>query len=227
MDKKKINLDIVSDIACPWCYIGKKHIELALANLDDYDVEVNWKPFQLDPTIPEKGLEQKSYFANKFGSVANIQGMFSRLEESGSKVGIDFKWMKKIPNTLSLHSLLHVAKEEGFANDLKEAFFKAYFEDQIDMTSDAEIIKILSTFGWDAKKTKEVMTDEKISMEVKQQIKDVQNRGVSGVPFFIINNQYGISGAQPPAALGQWIKGAGEKIYQSEAEACNIDDPNC
>jgi predicted DsbA family dithiol-disulfide isomerase len=227
MEKKTINLDIVSDVACPWCYVGKKHIEQALENLDDYEVKVNWKPFQLDPSIPEEGLDQQSYFVQKFGSMTNIEGMFARLEETGKNVGIDFQWMKRIPNTLKLHNLLHVASEEGFANELKEAFFKAYFEDVVDMTQDREIIRIMSTFGWEAQRTEEVMSDQKISKVVRQQIRDVQARGVNGVPFFIINNQYGISGAQPPSVLEQWIISAGEKIFESEAEVCDIDDPNC
>ena len=227
MEKKKINLDIVSDVACPWCYVGKKHIEQALANLDDYDVEVNWKPFQLDPTIPQEGLDRETYLVNKFGSLENVDGMLSRLQETGSKVGINFDWMKRVPNTLRLHNLLHVASKEGFSNELKEEFFKAYFEKVIDMSSEDEINKIMSKFGWSAEKSKEVMSDEEISFAVNQDIREVQNRGVRGVPFFIINNQYGISGAQPPAVLEQWIKGAGEKIFESTTEVCDIDDPNC
>ncbi|GLR17232.1 DsbA family oxidoreductase [Portibacter lacus] len=226
MENKTLKLDIVSDVACPWCYVGKKNIETALENLDGYDIEVNWRPFQLDPSIPETGLDRDAYFKAKFGTDGRSNGMLDRLEEKGREVGINFDWMKKIPNTLRLHNLLHEATKEGFANDLKEAFFEAYFEKVIDMTDENEILKITAKFGWDATKSKQIMNDESITSEVKRSIQEVQQRGVSGVPFFILNNQYGISGAQPPEALVQWIKGAGEKI-QEEANSCAVDDPNC
>ena len=227
MEKKKINLDIVSDVACPWCFVGKKHIEQALEKLDDYDVQVNWKPFQLDPTIPLEGLDRNTYLTNKFGSLSNVDGMLKRLESAGSPLGINFTWMERVPNTLRLHNLLHEASKEGFANELKEAFFKAYFEDVVDMSSEEEIIKIMAKFDWSAERSRDVMNSEDIAYQVNQDIREVQNRGVSGVPFFIINNQFGISGAQPPHVLEQWIRSTGEKIMESEAEVCDIDDPNC
>lgn len=226
MEKKKLSLDIVSDVACPWCFVGKKHIEKALENLQDFDVEVNWKPFQLDPTLPNEGLDRDTYLTNKFGSLANVQGMLDRLTKAGQPLGISFNWMERVPNTLRLHNLLHEATKEGFSNDLKEAFFKAYFEDLVDMSSETEIIKIMETFGWSAERSKEVMYSENISYEVNQDIREVQNRGVRGVPFFIINNQYGISGAQPPHVLEEWIRSTGKKIT-TEADAYGIDDPNC
>lgn len=226
MENKTLKLDIVSDIACPWCFVGKKHIEKAIEQLDGYDIEVNWRPFQLDPGIPETGIDRASYFKAKFGHDGRSGGMLDHLEAKGEAVGIKFNWMEKIPNTLRLHNLLHEASKEGFANELKEAFFKAYFEDVIDLTDENEILKITEKFGWDAAKSRQIMYDDEITKAVKQSIHEVQHRGVSGVPFFILNNQYGISGAQPPEVLANWIKGAGEKI-QEEENSCAIDDPNC
>ena len=217
----------MSDIACPWCFVGKRHLEKALESIEDYEVLVNWKPFQLDPTIPETGIERDAYLKHKFGSLEQVQGMLDRLESVGSNAGIRFDWMKRVPNTLRLHNLLHEATKENFGNDLKEAFFKAYFEDVVDLTKKEEIFKILTQFGWSSEKTQEVMEDQAISDLVIQDIKIAQSRGVNGVPFFIINNKYGVSGAQPPERLAEWINSVGAEIKAEDTSSCSVDDPTC
>ncbi len=224
---QKINVDIVSDIACPWCFVGKKHFEKALEMLPEYEITVHWKPFQLDPTIPTEGLDYKDYIEGKFGSISRFDGMFEHLKNVGKKAGIEFNTMNRIPNTLRFHNLLHVASEEGFANELKEALFEAYFEKSMNLTDDGTIVALMSKFGWDEPKTLEVMHSLEISKMVKQEIHNAQKLGISGVPYFIINNKYGISGAQPTEVFVNSIRGIGAEMSKMEAASCSMDDPNC
>ncbi|WP_235299191.1 DsbA family oxidoreductase [Portibacter marinus] len=217
MNKERIKIDIVSDVACPWCYVGKKHFEKALENMKDLDLEVNWKPFQLDPTIPENGLERETYLRNKFGSKERVDGMMERLKSFGEQVDIEFNDMNRIPNTRKMHNLMHVASEKGFANELKEAFFEGYFEKSLNMADDDIILDIAERFGWTRDEANAIMDDEEISYLVNQEIRDVQNRGVTGVPFFILNDQYGVSGAQPPEVLENWIRETKKELQKEEA----------
>lgn len=222
---EKIKIDIVSDVACPWCYVGKRNLEKALESLDEYDVSISWHPFQLDPTIPLEGLDRDVYLRNKFGSLERYEGLAEHLKSKGKEVGLKFNKMKRVPNTLSLHHLLHAADKEGFANDLKESLFAAYFVKCIDLTKGEELLKIMNGFGWADEKTKAVLGDESIAYAVNQEIRDYQNKGITGVPFFIFNNKHAFSGAQPPETFINIIKKLGAEIDKNLA--CDADDPNC
>ena len=130
MSENKIKVDVVSDVACPWCFVGKRRLEAALEKWDGAEIEVEWHPFQLDPSMRSEGMNRDTYLTNKFGSVERVGEMTDRLTEVGKTVGIQFdfgdEWLAV--NTLKLHQLLHVAREEGFGEKLKERFLSAYFE---------------------------------------------------------------------------------------------------
>lgn len=227
--KKKINIDIVSDVACPWCYVGKKRLEEAIKSLDEYDLNINWHPFQLDPNIPQEGTSKEEYVTNKFGSMERYEMLSENLVSAGDGVGInfDFKSSKTIPNTMKMHQLLHVATKEGFADSLKERLFKANFEEVLDLTKDATLVKIMQEFDWAEEYTLSVLNDQEIAYWVTQEIRNYQQMGVTGVPFFIFNNKYAFSGAQPPQVFIDTIKDVGQKMEVSQAEACDINDSNC
>jgi len=231
MTNKPIQIDIVSDVACPWCYIGKKHLEKALAGFDGQNFQVTWHPFQLDPTIPDEGLSREEYFVNKFGSLERIQQMHERVESVGQKAGIKFEFekMPKAINTIPLHKILHVAREEGTQNELEEKLFKAYFTDGVDFSSKKNIIDFMEGLGWAHEKTESVLADDQIGYWVSQEIKHFQNLGVSGVPFFILNNKYGLSGAQPAEVFQDAIQKVIEEVKPVEAtgNACEIGGVNC
>ncbi|AFK03115.1 DSBA oxidoreductase [Emticicia oligotrophica DSM 17448] len=231
MTKKALQIDIVSDVACPWCYIGKKHLEKALENFDSQPVEITWHPFQLDPTIPMEGLDRETYFINKFGSKERIEPMFERVVGVGQQAGIQLKFdkMPKVMNTIPLHKILHIAHEEGFQNELEERFFKAYFTDGVDFTNTQQVVAIMEEFGWTKEKTEGVLSSEEISYNVIQEIKHFQNLGISSVPFFIINKKYGISGAQPTSVFLDTLNKVSAEMKPVEAvgEACDINDKNC
>ena len=223
-----IKIDIISDVACPWCYVRKKNLEKAIAKLPEATITVNWHPYQLDPNIPAEGVDRMSYLVNKFGSKERYEQLVTHLKTAGKAAGIDFVDGNRIPNTMSLHRLLHVASQEGFGNALKEAFFKAYFEEVVDLTKEEALVEIMATFGWDKARTVSVLHDEEVAYQVKLAINNAYNRNVSGVPYFIINDKYSLTGAQPPEVLMQAIQDIGAELdREAEAAACAIDDPNC
>ena len=198
-EQQSIKVDIISDVACPWCYVGKRRIEAAIKEWKGAPIEVEWHPYQLDPTIPEEGMSRKDYLINKFGSLERIQPMIDNLEMVGKEVGIAFNFGQQTMsvNTMPLHQLLHVAGEEGFKDALKERFLKANFEDTVALNDIDVLADILADFGWSKDKVEQIIADEGIAQKVENAIAFYQQRGVSGVPFFVINNKYGISGAQP------------------------------
>lgn len=229
MQKEVITIEVVSDVACPWCYIGKRRLEAALAEWKGAPVEVSWHPFQLDPTIPDTGYDRDTYLSSKFGDLQKTKEMTDRLSSVGAELGIDFnfgtQWLAV--NTLPLHQLLQVAGEEGFKAALKERFLYAYFTENLHLNEPAILNTIMAEFGWDSDKTEKVIKDDSIAYAVKQEIAHYQQLGVTGVPFFIINNKYGISGAQPKEAfLEAFLQVAPVEVISS-GESCGIDEADC
>ena len=198
--KSKIKIDIVSDIVCPWCYVGKKRLENAIEQTkDSFEFEITYRPFQLDPTVPEGGADQSAHFIKKFGSEERLDEIFSRVEHAGASVGIDFKF-REIPkalNTIGFHQILQVALAEVNQAEVKTALLEAYMVNPIDLTSRENIAKTLSHLGWNLEKVNQTIDNEALRKQVKSDIQMFQEMGVTGVPFFIINDKYGVSGAQP------------------------------
>ena len=228
MQKQTIKVDIVSDVACPWCYIGKRRIEKAIEQWKGAPIEVTYHPFQLDPTIPEAGLDRTTYLENKFGSTDLSEAM-NRISEAGKSEGINFnfgdKWLAV--NTLPMHQLMHIAGEEGFRDALKERFLKAYFDENLHLNDAEVLVKVMSEFGWDAVKTKRIIVDDAIAYEVKQEIAHYKQLGVTGVPFFIINDTYGISGAQPSSVFLDAFAQASPIEIISNGDSCDPVTGEC
>ncbi len=229
MQQETIKVAIVSDVACPWCYVGKRRLETALKEWKGAPVEVTWHPFQLDPNIPESGFDRDTYLTNKFGDLERTKEMTDRLTKIGAEEGITFnfgdKWLAV--NTLPLHQLMHVAEEEGFKAALKERFLKAYFDENLHLNDTKVLIKVMSEYGWDAEKTTQILADDNIAYAVKQEIAHYQQRGVTGVPFFIINDKYGISGAQPPSVFLDAFASVAPTENIVQGESCEPDSENC
>ncbi|WP_396636454.1 DsbA family protein [Maribacter sp. R77961] len=223
MQEEKIKVAVVSDVACPWCYVGKRRLEAAIKDWKGTPVEIEWHPYQLDPTIPDEGLDRVTYLTNKFGDLERVQEMTDRLVEAGEGEGITFnfgdKWLAV--NTLPLHQLLQVAGAEGFKDALKERFLKAYFDENLHLNKSEILIQIMGEFGWEAEKTTQVLADENIAYAVKQEIAHYQQRGVTGVPFFIINDKYGISGAQPKSVFLEAFAQVAPIEVISEGDSCD------
>jgi predicted DsbA family dithiol-disulfide isomerase len=229
MENKTLHIDIISDVVCPWCYVGKRNLEKALASLKTpTKAHVRWHPFQLDPDIPSQGVERLTYFKRKFGGEKAMENIFQHLRSVGRQAGIEFNLeaMPKAINTLNLHVLSHVAAHEGFQHELQETFFRAYFVDGVDLSKEEELARLLAPWGWDQEKIASMLSDASIRQEVLESIRYAQALGVSGVPFFIFNRKYALSGAQPPEVFDEALN---ETLNASAllGEACDVNDDNC
>lgn len=228
-----IKIDIVSDVACPWCYVGKSRLEKALSMVPEIHADITWQPFQLDPTVPKEGRDLKPYYEAKFGSAEKVQQIFEHMESVGYAEGIafDFSKMERTMNTLPLHVLMLEAEKEGFKAKLKERFFKAYFEEATDLSKTENIVKIMAEFGWSAEKVNGILENTGMLEEVKAKISYFQSRGVSAVPFFIFNEKYGISGAQPPQVLADTLRQIQQEMAAetsiSAGERCDVESGEC
>jgi len=229
MTKDTIKIDVVSDVACPWCYVGKRRLEAALEQWKGASVEVTWHPFQLDPTIREEGMDRNTYLTSKFGNLSRVEEMTNHLQEVGKSVGIAFdfgdNWLAV--NTLHLHQMLNVAREEGVGTEMKERFLKAYFEESKHLNKKEELYAIATEFNWSPEKVDGIISDDKVAYDVKSEIAHYQQRGVSGVPFFVINDKYGISGAQPTEVFLEALQSVNPIEVISEGDSCDSETGVC
>jgi len=207
-----LNIDIISDVVCPWCYIGKRQIEAALAlyaqqNPGADQPSLAWKPFQLNPQLPAEGMSRQDYVVQKFGA-ARAKDIYARVAGVGMEYGIAFAFDRIVrqPNTVAAHSLITLAGTVGLkADDLqsrvKEAFLRAYFLDGVDLTNPENLVAIATTAGLDRSAVEQCLADPKSRQAVEQEDQRARAVGVEGVPFFIFNGKLAVSGAQGPAAL--------------------------
>ena len=200
-----MKIEIWSDVMCPFCYIGKNNFEQALSKLPFKDeVEVEWKSFQLDPTLdPKKTQDTIQYFREKKGvPEAQAAQMLSQVTQMGKEAGIDFDFRKAlITNTFSAHKLLHLAKKHNKSNEMEEALFIAHFIDGKNVGDTEVLVALAESLGIDKEEAKQAVTTDNLDYEVNQDIQEARNNGVSGVPFFVLNGKYAVSGAQPVEAF--------------------------
>ena len=200
MSKPKIKIDVVSDVVCPWCYIGKRRLEKAIDQLaGQIEVEVEFHPFELNPDMPKEGKNQKEHLINKFGGEARYKQITDNVANVAAEEGLSFNFDKQkvSPNTRDAHRVIRYAKVEGKQAAVKEAFLKAYFEEGIDLSKRENLLAIAVKVGLNAIKVSSLLDSDEGLVEIELEQKMNRQRGISGVPYFIINNKYGISGAQP------------------------------
>jgi len=200
-----IKVEIWSDINCPYCYIGKKNLERALAGFPRAEsVEVEWKSFELDPSgHPPKGSDNIDLIAKKYGrDRAWVESMNQRIAEMGKENGIDMKLDRVVPsNSFKAHKLLHMAKFYGIQDDLKEALFKAKFTDGKDIDDDGVLTDLAVSLKLDPDEVKDVLAGKRYNDDVRNDEERAAMMGIRGVPFFVINGTEALSGAQPPEAF--------------------------
>jgi predicted DsbA family dithiol-disulfide isomerase len=227
--KPTLKISVISDVVCPWCYIGKRRLETAINKLSDkYSFEVEYFPFELNPQMPVTGLNQKEYLTKKFGGEARYHQLTGHVTNVATQEGIAFNYeMQTIsPNTRKAHRLIQLAKEDGKHLQLVEALFKAYFSDGVNLSQDENLISIAEANGMNREKVEGFLKSNIGEAEVELTERQWQNAGVTGVPFYVIDNKYGISGAQSPEAFIEAFTEVGEKKVSS-GEACDIDGANC
>ena len=197
----KLIVDVISDVICPWCYIGKRRLEKAIAALDgQHEVQVHWHPFQLNPAMPKEGISRKEYRTRKFGSWERSLELDAKVIAVGKTEGIQFAFDKieRTPNTVDAHRLIWLADQHGCQDAVVEALFRAYFTDGRDISNRQTLIDVVSETGLE-RQVAESMLGSDEGMDVIEKAGELSQRHqVTGVPFFIINNAITLSGAQEP-----------------------------
>lgn len=217
---ERITIDIVSDVVCPWCYLGKARLELAIAEVqDEVGVDLNWRPYRLNPDYPPEGVDQKNALEQKLGGAERVAQGHKMLTDLGREVGInfDFDAIKIGPNTLDAHRLIHWAVTESREKQDKvvDALFKANFEEGRNVGDHAVLLDIAEKAGLDKSVIATLLASDADRDLIVAEIDAAQKIGVNGVPFFIFDQQYAISGAQTPDV----IAGALRDIARMKAEA--------
>ncbi len=200
-------IEVVSDAVCPWCFVGKRNLEAALQEFGGARVEVRWRPYQLDATIPAGGMSRSDYLSRKFGPKRGGQ-MNARLSEAGRERGIAFAFerIERSPNTLDAHRLIRWAQARGKQDEVVERLFQLYFEQGKDIGDDAVLADVAEAIGMDRPTALRLLASDTDRAEVRQEIAAAQKMGVNGVPFFIFGGKYALSGAQPPEELAAVIR---------------------
>ncbi|MDE1991386.1 MAG: DsbA family oxidoreductase [Rhizobiaceae bacterium] len=217
---ERITIDIVSDVVCPWCYLGKARLELAIAKVqDEVGVDINWRPYRLNPDYPPEGVDQKKALAEKLGGEERVAQAHKRLSDLGREVGINFNFeaIKVGPNTLDAHRLVHwaVTEDREKQDKVVNALFKANFEQGRNVGDHAVLLDIAEAAGLDRAVIGALLASDADRDLIVSEIESAQQMGVNGVPFFIFDQQYAVSGAQTPDVLA----GALRDIAKMKAEA--------
>jgi predicted DsbA family dithiol-disulfide isomerase len=215
-----IHIDIISDVMCPWCFIGKKRFEKALRQLDPaIAVTIQWRPFQLDPTLPPEGKDRDTYLAEKFGGLERAKALYRNIEEAGAMEGIPFRFdaIGVSPNTLDAHRLIRWAQNagEGVQARVVDRLFELYFLEGANIADHGVLLGVARECGMDASIVETLLASGADREAVEQEIALAQSMGVSGVPCFIIDNKYAVMGAQDP----ETIAGAISKIAARKSES--------
>jgi predicted DsbA family dithiol-disulfide isomerase len=213
-----LKVDVVSDVVCPWCFIGKRRLEQAMADIA-VPLEIRWRPFQLDPTIPPEGKDRRAYLEAKFGTADRIRQLQDRLSAAGEEEGIPFAFerIKVSPNTLDAHRLIHWAGESGKQERIVDALFRAYFLEGRDIGDHAVLADTAAAVGMDRAEVARRLVSDKDRASVRAEIAAAQQIGVTGVPTFILLGRYALVGAQPAAELAR----AFETVAERQAEAAD------
>ena len=200
-----IKLDILSDPICPWCYIGKANLDRALASHPDHPFAIEWHPFQLNPDMPEGGMDRRTYLETKFGGQQAAVQAYTPVVENAQKAGleIDFEAMEKTPNTLNAHRLIHWAGLEGRQTPVVSALFRAYFKEGRDIGDSDVLVEIGESMEMDAAMIRKLLSTDADADDIRARDANARERGVTGVPTFILANQHVLPGAQPPELWAQ------------------------
>ncbi|MCU1677769.1 MAG: putative dithiol-disulfide isomerase [Frankiales bacterium] len=227
-----MQVEIWSDVVCPWCYIGKRHFEAALARFAHADeVQVTYRAFELDPST-EKGVTEPTSerLARKYGqSAAGIRTMQARVIDTAARAGLDYSHLGETTsgNTLDVHRVLQLAAAQGRADAAWEAFYRAYFVEARPIFSDDDIVAVAVEAGLDGDDVRAVLAGDGYTDTVAADIADARSLGVTGVPFFVADRRYGVSGAQPADVLLAMLEQAWNDAHPVVMVAGADDDASC
>lgn len=205
-----LRIDVVSDVVCPWCFIGQKRLDRAVAAVPEVDVEIRWRPFQLDPTIPPQGKDRKEYMLSKFGSAEKLHEIHSRIEALGVAEGIDFDFdaITVSPNTLDAHRVLRWAAANGpdVQGRLARRLFQLYFEEGANVGDHSVLVEAAREAGMDAPVVAAMLATDSDRDAVLDEAATASRMGVTGVPCFLFEGKYAVMGAQDAGTLADAIR---------------------
>lgn len=217
-----ITVDVVSDVVCPWCFIGQKRLDKAIAAAGDVEVHVRWRPFQLDPTIPPQGKDRHDYMLAKFGSDERIREIHARIEPLGDAEGISFAFdaIKVAPNTLDAHRLIRWAGAAGedVQNRLVRRLFQLNFEDGVNIGDHTVLVEAAREAGMDAAVVETLLPSDADVEAVRTEIATASRMGITGVPCFLLEDKYAVMGAQDADTLTDAIRQVAAAKARGELE---------
>lgn len=229
----EMKVDIWSDIRCPFCYIGKHAFENALARFDHHDrVEVVWHSFELDPFLETRpGLSLNDHLAELKGlSAEDVEAMHLHVSQMGEKVGVRFAFSRAVvANSFHAHRLIQLAKASGKGNEAEEALFKAYFTEGVNIDDPGALLPIGTSLGLPEERVRELLFSDALSREVRADERQAAELGIRGVPFFVFNQRYAVSGAQSPEVFLQTLDTAWKEFEKTDlvtvvdGEACSSE----
>ena len=213
-------IDVISDVVCPWCYVGKKRLDAALAVRPAIKAEIRWRPYQLDPSIPPEGIDRQDYLLRKFGDPQQIVAMHQRITAQGLEDGIAFNFVgiDRSPNTFDAHRLIRWASEVGLADEVVESLFEAYFIDGRDIGDHGVLLDIADRAGMRRDGVAKLLESTEAREEVTIEILQAQQMGIQGVPCFIFASKVAVQGAHPVETLVQALDEALAVLHQDEHE---------
>ena len=216
-----LRIEVVSDVVCPWCFIGKRRLEKALALRPDIAAEVHWRPYFLNDWVPREGIARADYLTTKFGSVERYTQMAGRIRDAAAEDGLDYQLDKisRQPNTLDCHRLILWAEREGKAAEMKQRLMDLYFTEGADLTDRVVLAKAAGDIGLDAARVSDLLAGDADVARVSEEAESAKTAGIEGVPCFIFGGVLAVSGAQAPEYLAQAMERAVAETAKKKAIA--------
>jgi predicted DsbA family dithiol-disulfide isomerase len=211
-DQTPVRIDVVSDVVCPWCFIGKRRLEKALALKPEVPAEVHWHPYFLNDWIPREGIAREVYLTKKFGSPERYKGIAQRVSAAAAEEGLTYASdkVKRQPNTLDCHRLIRWADGIGKAAEMKQKLMDLYFTAGADLTDRAVLVEAAADIGLDREAIGAALATDQDVTQVEQEAQSAKEAGIEGVPCFIFGGKFAISGAQAPEYLAEAIARAAQ-----------------
>lgn len=212
-----MHIEIFSDCVCPWCYIGKRHLEQALARAEVGPADIHWRAFQLNPDLPSEGRDRREYLDAKFGGPEQVHAIHARIQEAGRGAGIEFQFdrITRSPNTLKAHRLIRLAGAQQRAGGMVETLFRGYFVEGRDIGDPDTLAELAHSAGVAGDIHTWLAGDEQ-QAAVLEDLQAARRLGIGGVPFFILENRFALSGAQPVTVFAQALR-----VAQQKSQAMN------
>jgi len=219
-----MKIDIISDTVCPWCFIGKRRLERALRERPEIDADVRWHPFQLNPEMPLDGIDRQTYLNLKFGGSINAEAVYSNISSVGANEDLDFNFaaISRTPNSLLSHRLIYFCRNNSYQSIISENLFRSYFFHGLDIGKLSNLVNISEDSGLNAGEIEAYLRSGNDSQLIRIQDKHSRKLGISGVPCFIINDEFVVSGAQEAEVFLQVFDAANEKSSGKSATSSAV-----